>query len=56
MNRGSGLFRGDPEPGAPRIPSAARGVGPTPSAPQESDSSRTVAPSHESPRPRRPQR
>ncbi len=56
MTRGNEMFRGDPEPGSPRTPSAAPGGEPTPSASAETGSTRSVSPSHECSRPRRPQR
>ena len=56
MNRGNEMFRGNPEPGFPRTPSAARSTGVPPSAPAETGSTRSVSPSHECSRPRRPQR
>ncbi len=56
MNRGNDVFRGDPKPGSPRTPSAARGMEPPPSAPADAGTSRPVPQSHECSRPRRPQR
>jgi hypothetical protein len=56
MNRGNDMSRGNPVPGFPQTPSAARGWEPTPSAPAEEGLTRAVSPSHECSRPRRPQR
>ncbi len=56
MNRGNDMSRGNPVPGFPQAPSAARSWEPTPSEPAETGSSRPVPQSHECSRPRRPQR
>jgi hypothetical protein len=56
MNRGCEMLRGNPEPGSPRTPAAALGIGPIPSAARERTLTRFDSPSHECSRPRRPQR
>ena len=56
MTPGSDQSRGNPVPGYPRAPSAARGWEPTTSAPAETGLTRSVSPSHECSRPRGPQR
>lgn len=66
MTRGNATFRGNPEPGFPRTPSAARGRGKTPSAARspkaalsaagESRTNRLLPQDSEYSRPRRPQR